>query len=261
MSTVVKTIKEVNEIHESKEIYELFIKDADKDLNSHPFKQIQSKNTIHTLLPHFLAISTAFPYIQAGSQLPLMLDSIETNKDMTNENEILAVVGNFLCWDETGGAHILNRFGKPGLSKILETKKWFHANMLKKDIYFITGTHMSPDFSEPTRGYLLSLIQGFSELNPVVRCAHMVAFEYHAGVIIKNLWEVICEYFNIIEDKLTYFKIHVGDDDPAEMYHTEMTKSMISHIVSSKNKNLFLNTAKESIKINLDWARKLVELK
>ncbi len=262
MNDIEKTNKQKNKkTGKINDIYEVFIRDISQILNFHPFKKIIYRNTISALLPHFLAMSTAFPYIQAGSQLPLILDLMERDQDVSHAHEILAVVGSFLCWDETGGGHVLECFGKAGLSKILQTKKWSHTNILKQDVNLITGLHIKPDFSEPTYSYLKLLIQGFSDLNPVIRCAHMVAFECHADVIIQNLWQVICDNFDVNPDKLTYFKIHVGSDDPAEAYHVAMTKEMIKHIVSPNDEILFLTTAKESIKIHLDWAEKLAEFR
>ena len=260
MGVVLKERDQIDQYNESNRAYEMLIRDVSQALNLHPFKQLNSKKTIHALLPHFLGISTAFPYIQAGSQLSLILDLMKHNQDVSQAHEILAVVGNFLCWDETGGAHVLDRFGKAGLPKILQTQRWFHANMLKQDIHLITGHHVKPDFRDPTQAYLHALIQGFSDLNPVIRCAHMVAFECHAAVIIEDLWQAICRNFDVTPNTLTYFRVHVGDDQPAEAYHVAMTKQMISHIVSSSDESLFSITAKASIQIHLDWAAKLTEL-
>lgn len=243
-----------------KDTYDLFIEKADDSLNAHPFKALKSQQSIVRLFPHFLALSVAFPYIQSGSQLPLIQNLIHTNTDVSVEHEILSVVGHFLCWDETGGANVLEFFGKPGLAKILETKKWFHANMLREDIFYITGKHVKPNFAEPTRGYLNQLINGFNHLNPIIRCAHMVAFEHHAGVIINSLWDGIVRQFEINPNQLKYFRIHVGDDDPAETYHAAMTKEMINYIVKPLDKQLFINTALEAIETHINWSKKVATI-
>ncbi|STX29733.1 Uncharacterised protein [Legionella beliardensis] len=239
------------------DIYDIFTSKADESLSHHPFKKIKSQESIINLFPHFLALSIAFPYIQAGSQLPLIQNLIDSNEDVSAAHEILSVVGHFLCWDETGGANVLEFFGKPGLAKILETKKWFHANMLREDIFQITGEQIKPNFAEPTKSYLNKLIKGFSNLNPVIRCAHMVAFEYHAHVIIDSLWHSIGKQFTVNPNQLKYFRIHVGGDDCAEAYHVTMTKEMINYIVKPADKQLFITTALDAIDTHLNWSLKI----
>lgn len=239
------------------DIYNIFINKADKSLKSHPFKNIESQRNIINLFPHFLALSIAFPYIQAGSQQSIIQHLIDNNEDISVTYEILSVVGHFLCWDETGGAYVLECFGKSGLMKILETKKWFHANMLREDISHITGEQIKPNFAEPTKSYLNKLILGFNNLNPVIRCAHMVAFEHHANAIIDSLWHSIGKQFKVNLNKLTYFKTHVGGDQPAEAYHMAMTKKMINYIVKAVDQDLFINTALEAIDTHLNWSGKI----
>ncbi|WP_115330199.1 hypothetical protein [Legionella gresilensis] len=225
-----------------------------KMLNKHPFNQLHSRDQIITLFPHFLGISLAFPYIQAGSQLSLILDSIKSNHDIPSHVEMTSVVGNFLCWDETGGQYIIERFGKAGLQNILDTKKWFHSNLLRHDIETLTGKAVTPDFSEPTRSYLLSLIDGLSNRDAVIRCAYMVAFEMHAHTIIESLWAGIRRNFNHNSNELIYFKTHVGEDDPAEAYHIEMVHKMLELVVGKEEEDKFQHHAMTALYESLNWS-------
>ena len=89
-----------------------------KALKDHPFGQVSHKTSMEGILPAYLAMSLAFPYLQAGSQAAGILSAIKNNQDLDEKYEITSVVGNFLSWDETGGAHLLERHGKSGLPEI-----------------------------------------------------------------------------------------------------------------------------------------------
>ena len=182
------------------------------------------------------------------------MEAINLNRDIAEEYEITSAVGNFLSWDETGGAYIIEKYGKAGLSKILDTRKCFHSNLLRQDLEKILGLKVSPDFSEPTKSYIFSVMQGFSNPNHVIRCANMVAFELHAKTIIEELWKGICKHFNCRADELIYFKTHVGDDDPAEEYHINMVYEMINKIVPEEQEELFLTTTTKALNDHLNWS-------
>jgi len=239
-------------------LYDEFKLQSRELLNQHPFNQIESKEQIITLLPHFLGLSLAFPYIQAGSQLSLVLESINANQDISHHAEITSVVGNFLCWDETGGHYIIERYGKGGLPKILETKKYFHSNLLRRDIKILTGNEIIPDFSDPTKSYLLLLIKGLSNKDPIIRCAYMVAFEIHASTIIESLWVAIKKFFFNDTNELIYFKSHVGDDDPAEAYHVDMVHKMLELIICKKEALRFQEQAISALTESLCWSSSIL---
>lgn len=241
-------------------LYDVFKSQAMEALNNHPFNQLHSRDQIISLFPHFLGISLAFPYIQAGSQLSLISESIKSNQDIPSHVEITSVVGNFLCWDETGGHYVVEKFGKAGLQNILDTKKWFHSNLLRRDIEILIGRPIIPDFSGPTRNYLLSLIEGLSSIDPVIRCAYMVAFEAHAHTIIESLWTGIKRNFDHDSNELIYFKTHVGGDDPAEAYHIEMVHKMLELIVCKEEESKFQDHAMQALYESLNWSASISNL-
>ncbi|WP_277185697.1 hypothetical protein, partial [Caballeronia sp. BR00000012568055] len=214
--------------------------DLQAALRNHPFRHVSSRAALENIFPHYLAMSQAFPYLQAGAQANAVLEAIQSNKAVTRDVEITSVVGNFLCWDETGGAYIIERYGKSGLQSILDTGTWFHSNLLKKDIETLTGTVAIPDFSAPTGPYLTELFAGLGAQSAVVRCAHMVAFELHANAMIDALWESSSRCYGVDRQGLVYFQSHVGGDDPAEAYHVEMTRRMIRLIVSDEQMPMFV---------------------
>lgn len=233
------------------------------ELNSlktcHPFLKISSKEQILKMLPHYLAMSLAFPYIQASSHYNIATDIIENNKDFTETEEITFSVSNFLCFEETGGSYILDTYGKSSLTKILDTKQRFHANILRSDIAKFTNENIRPNFADPTKTYLKSLQEGLGNINAIARCAHMVAFESHAEIMISALWRKIYDYFGESDNGIKYFELHVGGADPAEAYHVDIAKKMIQMLVSEDNSNLFLSKFFEALKLNLKWSAAIID--
>ncbi|HMT27288.1 MAG TPA: hypothetical protein PKD96_03215 [Candidatus Absconditabacterales bacterium] len=219
----------------------------------HPFETQIRKSNLQRVFSNYLAMSQAFPYLQAGSQKELIMDCIMKNKDVPVEIEITSVVGNFLCWDETGGHFVVGREGNAGLSKILDVEKYYHSHLLKTDIKYLMNHEINPDYSLVTQAYLKKLYEGLSSKNHVNRCACMVAFEQHAGVMIQSLWDSLTKLFDIPKERLIYFAVHVGGDDPAEIYHEEMTHQMIQKIVSPDQVNDWLIYFEGWYEKNLQW--------
>ncbi|CAH1607144.1 conserved hypothetical protein [Vibrio jasicida] len=225
------------------------------EFSEHPFSKGISSLNVENVLLNLLAVSQAFPYIQAGSQGPL-IESVLSGQAQVDANfEMTSVVGNFLSWDETGGAYILAEYGIEGLSKILDTDKRFHANILKRDIQKLLSKQVTPLYSPDTVEYLKTLFTSLSSSNAIERVAEMVAFEHHAGELIENLWSSLCELYDIPKEELTYFLIHVGGDNPAEVHHMEMTRSMISHTLNSpEDMDEFMSFFMASYKRNIKWS-------
>ncbi|AJY23656.1 hypothetical protein CH72_5082 [Burkholderia ambifaria AMMD] len=229
-------------------------------LDDHPFRHVSSRAALEKIFPHYLAMSQAFPYLQAGAQANAVLEAIKSNRPMTRDVEITSVVGNFLCWDETGGAYVIERYGKQGLHSILDTGKWFHASLLKNDIETLTGHVATPDFSAPTGPYLTKLLAGLGAPSALERCANMVAFELHANSMIDALWESTSRCYGVDRQGLVYFQCHVGGDDPAEAYHVEMTRRMIQLIVGDEDIPRFAERVAQAVSDNISWCAALVSL-
>ncbi|MEH1897309.1 MAG: hypothetical protein V7K72_29245 [Nostoc sp.] len=226
----------------------------------HPFSRGVTLENLEIVLKNYLAMSQAFPYLQAGSQKELIFDCIDKDTDVNEHIEITSVVGNFLCWDETGGHYILLKHGITGLPIIIDTKQYFHSNLLKKDIQVIFGKVVEPSYSQVTREYLYNLYQGLSSLDSIVRCASMVAFEIHAGQMIDVLWQSISAIFPLQKDSLFYFRTHVGGTDPAEPYHIQMTSRMIEKIVSENQIGDFLKAFENAYALNYFWCRDITKI-
>ncbi|CAM2185762.1 hypothetical protein [Burkholderia cepacia] len=241
------------------EINSLLI-DLQAGLDDHPFRHVSSRAALEKIFPHYLAMSQAFPYLQAGAQVNAVLEAIQSNRPVARDFEITSVVGNFLCWDETGGAYVIERYGKQGLQSILDTGKWFHASLLKTDIEALTGSNATPDFSAPTGPYLTKLLAGLGSQSALERCANMVAFELHANAMIDALWESTSRCYGVDRQGLTYFQCHVGGDDPAEAYHVEMTRRMIQLIVCEEDIPKFGERVAQAVSDNLSWCAALVSL-
>lgn len=219
----------------------------------HPLSCGIDEGNVESVLAQYFAMSQAFPYLQAGAQKAQILAAMDSNQDMDELFELTAVVGNFLCWDETGGHAVVRHFGNQGLSKILDTRKTFHANMLRDDIRTLIGHDVRPEYYKSTQEYLRELPKGLESLNHIERCAHMVAFENHAGIMIDALWGSLAKLYSVPKDNLLYFKVHVGGSDPAEPYHIEMTERMVSEIVSDDSIDEFMNEFNNAYALNYNW--------
>ncbi|WP_338696250.1 MULTISPECIES: hypothetical protein [Bradyrhizobium] len=206
----------------------------------HPFAAAMSKDQIVSLIPEYLAMSQAFPYLRAGSQKDLVFAAMHTNRDLPRHVELTSVVANFICWDETGGHSRVLRAGNAALPDILATEQ-FHSNLFRKDASRLLGGAVKPNYSPTTKRYLHSLYAGLSSKDPVVRCAYMVAFELHAAEMIQSLSATVVETFDVEADDLEYFRVHVGGEDPAEKYHEEMTSRLVGEIVPADSSSRFFD--------------------
>jgi hypothetical protein len=225
----------------------------------HPFASSVTAGNLEQVLTNYCAMSEAFPFLQAGSQKELIFDCIRKGTGVDVNMELTSVVGNFLCWDESGGHYVLLRDGMPGLSKILNTSEYYHANLLKKDIHKIFGRDLFPFYSTVTQEYLGHLYDGFASLSPIVRCASMVAYEAHASQMISALWDSVAYLCGADRDELFYFKVHVGGDDPAESYHLKMTSKMIEKIISPGQISSFIEAFDSSYNLSYSWCNDITK--
>ncbi len=227
-----------------------------EDFENHPFTYGVTKDNFELLISNYLAMSLAFPYLQAGVQYRLIANCIQQNRDVPRDVEITAAVGAFLTWDEVGGHAIVQKYGNNGLPMILDTER-FHANLLRGDIRAILGKELGPEFSPPTGEYLKRLEYGLSSLDPVIRVSHMVAFEKHAGRMIDALWSSIVNLYGLEKDSLSYFQTHVGGDDPAEEYHIQMTERMIKETILEHDVYRLFDYFKDAYALSFNWCEKI----
>lgn len=225
----------------------------------HPFCNISGKVNYEKLLANYLAMSQAFPYLQAGSQKEIIFQAINEDVAITEDMELTTVVANFLCWDETGGLHLTLTRGLKGLPGLLETRR-FHVNLLKKDCTLLFGHPLQLDYSPITKKYLRDLYQGLSSLCAVTRVAFMTSFENHANRMIDALWDSVSSHFKVEKQQLIYFLVHVGGDDPAEAYHVEMTKKLINKIVPNEKQALFIDKFNEAYTLHHNWCQAVVDM-
>ncbi|MGY3443347.1 hypothetical protein ACVW17_003348 [Bradyrhizobium sp. USDA 4473] len=225
----------------------------------HPFAAEMSKEQVVSLLPEYLAMSQAFPYLQAGSQKDLIFDAMHHNRDVTRDIELTSVVANFICWDETGGYGRVIQGGKAALPEILATES-FHSNLLRKDASRLLGRTIQPNYSATTKRYLHCLYDGLSSIDPLIRCAYMVAFELHAAEMIQVLWSTLTRIFDVQAGDLEYFRSHVGGDDPAEKYHGEMTSRLVRELVPVDRNVRFMGEFNQAYQLNVQWCRDLLRI-
>lgn len=229
------------------------------EVSEHPFYAIPQESDHREVLANFLAMSQAFPHLQSGSHTELAWSYIKNNRDIPREVELTSVVGSFLCWDEMGAFYKTLSNGINALPQILNTTH-FHSNMLKKDCKRLLNEDLQPNYTPETRNYLLALYEGLSSSDHATRVAYMVAFETHAGIMILALWDSLAKHFNYPKEKLTYFNLHVGEYDPKEIYHVEMTNRLIEEVVSEEDRSRFDEKYKEAFMLNLKWCADVVSL-
>ena len=234
---------------------------VEKQFPIHPFQGSITQENRLPLLRNYLAMSQAFPYLQAGSQKELVFAAIQQNADIPKDVEQTSVVGNFLCWDETGGHQLILENGMPALPKILDTRRHFHSNLLKKDLTLLLKQNIQPDYSPVTQVYLKTLYNRLSSHNKLVRGSMMVGFEMHAYPMIVALWQSVSDQFQVDKEKLDYFKTHVGGENPAEAHHVAMTQSLIRDLVLDKEEEQFIQEFQKSYALNINWCRSLVLMK
>jgi len=234
--------------------------EIEKNFPVHPFSQGVTGWNAKEVLSKYLAMSQAFPLIQAGAFAPLILKSMQENKELAESFFRAFAVGMFLCNDEMGSHWILINGGNARLPEILQTDTQSHASLLKKDIRTLFKNPVAPDYSPATTEYLKKLMEslGSDQIENLV--ATMVAFENHAHVMIESLWERLAHiYPGTDKDALEYFKIHVGGDDPAEAYHTKMTEGLILHTKANANLPKFLDLVLKNYERNHAWCQKICE--
>ena len=83
----------------------------EKNYAVHPFQTLVRKDNEQAVLAHYLAMSEAFPFIQAGAYRNLILQCIKRNQGISESVEKTFVVGSFLSFDETGGNYLLRTEG------------------------------------------------------------------------------------------------------------------------------------------------------
>lgn len=230
---------------------------VEKQFPVHPFSAGITERNRLPLMRNYLAMSQAFPYLQAGSQKDLIFSIMEKNVDVPEDIEKTSVVGNFLCWDETGGNQLMLTKGVVALPEILRTRQQFHANLLKKDLKLLFQENVQPDYSAVTVTYLKELHKRLSSPDQLVRCSMMIGFEMHAYEMITALWQSISTQFRIGKEHLSYFQTHVGGKDPAEIYHVQMTQSLVKDLVLQRDEERFIKEFQDSYALNINWCQSL----
>ena len=197
-------------------------------------------------------MSIAFPYIQAAAAYATVRRALDDGERIPEHLAATTPVAAFLVSDELGIHHKVKEHGNEALPTILDARD-FHSSMLLRDFELMFGQQVDPQPDAATTAYLSALLDGLSSVDPVRRCAYMVAFEVHANRMITSLWNSIDDAFDVEKDGLDYFRIHVGGDDPAEAYHVEMTSRMVDACVRPIDIARFYRHFDEAYLANIGW--------
>ena len=157
---------------------------------AHPFATVERAHC-KSLFADFLAMSQAFPYLQAGSQKRLIMRCMEKNIDLPRDVAITGAIGSLLSWDEIGGLFITRHLGFENLPALL-SGQYSHTALLRANIVELFGEDMTPNYSPTTVAYLRALLVELEATDPVRRCAAMVSFEMHARPDAQTLAKIGC---------------------------------------------------------------------
>ena len=97
------------------------------------------RDNFETVIAEYLAMSTAFPFIQAGAIYETYKTALRVKGDTDKNAEITGAIGTYLVWDEMGGHKLTLEKGNIGLLQLPATRRNFHAHWLRKDIRTILG--------------------------------------------------------------------------------------------------------------------------
>lgn len=224
----------------------------------HPFRNGVNKDNFETIIADYLAMSIAFPFIQAGAIHETYKAALRAAGDTDKNTEITGAIGTYLVWDEMGGHKLTLEKGNIGLLQLPATRRNFHAHWLRNDIRTILGKDVPPRRSAATAHYLDALLGGLSDARQNRNVAYMIGFECHAEAMISALWDAICLSFNLPHDEqLVYFWGHVGGHSPAEAVHVEMTRMMVAELVPPEQEEEFIKLCVEAYALNFHWCEAL----
>jgi hypothetical protein len=220
----------------------------------HPFRQGVTRDNFEAVIAEYLAMSVAFPFIQAGALHETYKAALRETGDTDKNAEITGAVGAYLVWDEVGGHKLTLERGNVGLLHLPATRRNFHAHWLRRDIRAILGRDIPPHRGAATARYLDALLEGLSDARGNRNVAHMIGFECHAEAMITALWDAICASFDLPRDeRLVYFWGHVGGQAPAEAVHVEMTRMMVAELVPPERAEEFIELCLEAYALNFRW--------
>lgn len=226
----------------------------DERFQDHPFRNGVNKHTFETVVADYLAMSIAFPFIQAGAIHKTYEAALRAGGDPDKNAEIAGALGTFLVWDEMGGHKLTLEKGNEGLLQLTATGSNYHAHWLRKDIRTILGRDVPPHRSAATTRYLDELLDGLSDPRKNRNVAYMIGFECHAEKMITALWDAVCSAYDLPQDdRLVYFWGHVGGDVPAEAVHVEMTRMMVAELVPPERRDEFIELCLEGYALNFNW--------
>lgn len=221
---------------------------------NHPFRNGVNEDNFATVIADYLAMSIAFPFIQAGAIHETYKAALRSGGDTDKNAEITGAIGAFLVWDEMGGHKLTLERGNEGLLHLPMTRSNFHAHWLRRDIRTILGRDVPPHRSAATVRYLDGLLNGLSDPWRNRNVAYMIGFECHAQEMITALWDAVCSSFDLPRDeRLVYFSGHVGGDAPAEAVHVEMTRTMVAELVLPERQDEFIELCLEGYALNFHW--------
>jgi hypothetical protein len=221
---------------------------------NHPLRNGVNKANFETVIANYLAMSVAFPFIQAGAIHETYKAALRARGDTDKNAEITAALGAFLVWDEVGGHKLTLEKGNKGLLQLASTRRNYHAHWLRSDIRTILGKDVQPSRSAVTTRYLDELLGGLSDVRRNRNLAYMIGFESHAEEMINALWDAVCSSFDLPRDeRLAYFWGHVGGDAPAEAVHVEMTRMMVAELVPADRCDEFIELCLEGYALNFHW--------
>lgn len=225
----------------------------------HPFTNELERDNAEGVLAEYLGLCLCAPYIIGGSNNQLFQSCIFSGRPIDRKIEITTAISSFLSFDETGNYNKVVAGGHEALPSILDTSD-FHSNMLRRDLKMLFGKEIAPVHNDYLKNYFVELSNGLANIDDIKRCAALVALEVHSEIMIQTLWDSIMKAFPEADrNRLVYFFLHVGGDNPAEQYHVAMTEMMINEVVGTENLPLFFKYFREYYEMNINLCSQILE--
>lgn len=226
----------------------------------HPFDRDISRDEFETMIPDYVAMSTAFPFIQAGA-LCACFESYQSRGIGVDERlAVSTAVAAYVVWDEFGAIGGNTVDGLAGIKILPNFDRKFHFALLTRDLERLLGRALGPCLpGTATAAYLAALKAGLSDPVDNQCIVHMLAFERHAMAMISSLDRMVKRIFGPEQARgLEYFDTHVGSDSEGEAIHVAMTGGMINRLVEPEQVERFLDRCVEAYALSYNWCEQLM---
>lgn len=227
---------------------------------AHPFDSDISRENFEAMIPQYVAMSTAFPYIQAGAMCACYESNLRRGIGIDDRLAVSTAVAAYVVWDEFGSIGSSSSDVMAEINILPDFDRKFHFALLTRDIEGLLGQKLGPCLPDTaTTAYLAELKAGLSDPIDNECIIHMLAFERHAMAMISSLDRAVKRLFGTDQCyDLGYFDAHVGSVEAGEAIHVAMTGGMVARLIAPHEIERFLTRCADAYALNFNWCRHLI---